>query len=338
MKAAVITEDRSIGIIEIPDPTPGPDEVRIRVSRAGICGSDLHALNNPRYPSGVVMGHEVSGVIEHLGPDVPGWGIGQRVALYHGTPCGHCSTCRAGHSHICRNHLDTALGLGTVQGGMAEMIVVHHSLLHALPDDVSDEAGSVAEPLAIAIHGVVKGQVDPDAGVVVLGAGPIGAMVACALRARGAEKIVVVDPNPLRRDALRTMGFAAVDLDDVGSSVRQQLSGRPRVVFECSGHPTAAGLAVSLADSAGRIVLQGVPLEPVALSQFAVVQKELTIVGAASCTPDELDEALEHIRAGRIPVDHLVSAVAPLSDAGRYFADLSHGDGRHLKVQLDPSA
>ncbi|EME18541.1 zinc-dependent alcohol dehydrogenase [Rhodococcus triatomae] len=338
MRAAVIAEDRSIDIIEIPDPTPGAGEVRIRVSRSGICGSDLHALHNPRYPSGAVMGHEVSGVIDELGSDVTNWQVGQRVALYHGTPCGHCSTCRAGHSHICRNHLDTALGLGTVQGGMAELIVVNHTLLHALPDDVSDEAGSVAEPLAIAIHGVVKGQVDPDVGVVVLGAGPIGAMVACALRARGSERVVVVDPNPLRRAAMSTMGFAAVDLEDVGSSVRGHLGGRPSVVFECSGHPTAAGLAVSLADSAGRVVLQGVPLEPVALSQFAVVQKELDIIGAASCTPSELDEALQHIQAGRIPVEQLVSVVAPLSEAGRYFADLTHGDGRHLKVQLDPTA
>lgn len=338
MRAAAITEDRSIGIVEIPDPAPSANEVRVRVSRAGICGSDVHALDNPRYRSGTVMGHEVSGVIDKLGTDVTTWRVGQRVALYHGMPCGECSTCRSGYSHICRNHLATALGLGTVQGGMAEMIVVHHSLLHALPDDVSDEAGSVAEPLAIAIHGAVKGQVDSKAGVAVLGAGPIGAMVACALRARGAERVVMIDPNPLRRAAMAAMGFAAVDLEDVGSAVRRSLGGRPSVVFECSGHPTAAGLAVSLADSVGRVVLQGVPLDPVALSQFAIVQKELTIVGAASCTPGDLDEALLHIRAGRVPVDQLVSSVAPLSDAGRYFADLAHGDGRHLKVQLDPSA
>lgn len=337
MKAAAITEDRSLRIVDIPKLSPGTGEVRIRVSRVGICGSDLHALSNPRYPVGAVMGHEAAGIVDSTGPGVAGWSVGQRVALYHGTPCGECSTCRAGYTHICRDHLGAALGLGTAQGAMAEYLVVDQSLLHALPPGVSDEAGALAEPLAIAIHGVAMGQVRDDARVAVLGAGPIGAMVACALRARGCEQIVVVDPNPLRREVMGEIGIEAVGLHEVGTAVRRSLSGRPSVVFECSGHPTAAGLAVSLADWAGRVVLQGVPLDPVLVSQFAVVQKELSVVGAASCRPQELDEALAHIEAGRIPVEQLVSAVAPLSDVSRWFTDLIEGDGRYLKVQLDPS-
>lgn len=337
MRAAVISAERTLEIVDLERREPQPDEVVVTVVRAGICGSDLHALKNPRYEAGVVMGHEIAGDVLEVGAQVTGWEPGQRVALYHGTPCGTCSTCRAGHPHICRNHLATALGLGAVQGGMAEQVVVHHSLLHPLADALSYEAGALAEPLSIAIHGVEKAHVNESSTVAVLGAGPIGAMAACALRARGTERVVVIDPNPLRRAAAERMGFEVLGLDDVSAAVRDVLGGPADAVLECSGHPSAAGQAISLAKATGRVVLQGVPLDPVKVSQFAIVQKEVEIVGAASCLPVELDEALAHLAAGRIPLNELVTQVAPLGDAAPCFDALIHGDGAQLKIQLDPT-
>ncbi|MFF1919753.1 zinc-binding dehydrogenase [Streptomyces sp. NPDC058221] len=337
MKAIAVTEARGIAVIDVDEPEPRADEVVVRVARAGICGSDLHALKNSRYRAGAILGHEISGDIVAHGDAVTGWEPGQRVALYHGTPCGLCSTCRAGHPHICRNHFDTALGLGTIRGGMAERLVVHHSLLHPLADTLSYEAGALAEPLSIAIHGVAKANVNDSSKVAVLGAGPIGAMAACALRARGTERVVVIDPNPLRREAAARMGFDVLGPEDAGAGVRDILGGPADAVLECSGHPSAAGQAVSLAKATGRVVLQGVPLELVPVSQFAIVQKEVEIVGAASCAPAELDEALEHLAAGRIPLGQLVTEVAPLGEAARCFGSLINGDGRHLKIQLDPT-
>lgn len=337
MKAVAVTEARGIAVVDVDEREPRAGEVVVRVARAGICGSDVHALKNPRYQAGAVLGHEVSGDVLALGEAVRGWEPGQRVALYHGTPCGTCSMCLAGHPHICRNHFDTALGLGTVRGGMAERLVVHHSLLHPLPDTLSYEAGALAEPLSIAFHGVAKAKVNESSTVAVLGAGPIGAMAACALRARGTERVVVVDPNPLRREAAARMGFEVLGLDGLSAAVRDILGGPADVVLECSGHPSAAGQAISLVKATGRVVLQGVPLEPVAVSQFAIVQKEVEIVGAASCAPAELDEALEHLAAGRIPIDQLVTEVAPLGEAARCFDSLINGDGRHLKILLDPT-
>jgi 2-desacetyl-2-hydroxyethyl bacteriochlorophyllide A dehydrogenase len=341
MKAVMISEDRKMVVTDIPEAALRPDNVRVRVQRCGICGTDLHAranAANPRWKAGCILGHEIVGEVVEAGEQVRAWHPGDRVALHHGTPCGVCAMCTSGRSHLCIDHLDAALGHGVAQGGYAENLVVPADLLHRIPDALSYDQAAIAEPLAIAVHGVRKSSLRPDDPVCVLGAGPIGAMTACALRANGSTNVVLVDPNPGRRARLSALGFSAVGLENVLEAVMAALGGRrPVAVFECAGHVDAAGLAVNLVDYSGRIVLQGVPMKPVSISQYAVVQKEVEIVGAASCTRADMDEALEHLASGRVPAHLLVTSVVSLAQADGAFDALVDPKGSELKVLIAPS-
>lgn len=337
MRAVVISAERHLVATDIPDPQMVDGAVMVRVIRCGICGSDLHARSNERYPAGCVLGHEIVGEIVETAPGVEDWEAGQRVALYHAVACGECTMCKAGNTHMCLDALGTSLGLGAVQGGYAEFIVVPTAVLHTIPDRLSYDHAALAEPLSIAMHGVNKAHVEPDDRVCILGAGPIGAMAACALRVQGVSRIVVVDPNERRRAKMIEMGFSVVDLDGVHEAVTAALGDKPDVVLECSGHVTATGLAVELAAYQGRVVLQGVPREPISLSQFAVVQKEVDIVGAASCTPVEFAAALGDLATGRIPADDLITGVIPFDRAEATFDALLTGGNAHIKVLLDPT-
>ncbi len=339
MKAMVISEGRRMVCVEVPDPVTEADSVKVRVTRCGICGTDLSARSSslPRWHAGCILGHEIVGEVEAVGEAVEGWSPGDRVALSMGAPCGQCETCKAGKGFLCLHHLDRALGHGVVQGGYATHIVVPPALLHHIPDTLSFDQAAIAEPLAIAIHGVNRANVRPGDPVAILGAGPIGALSAAALRARGVDDIVLVDPNAARRALMGPAGFVAADLAGCEDSVPAALGGRnPAFIFECTSHVSAPGKAVELAAYGARIVLQGVPKTPVQISQYLTVQKELEIVGSASCNHHDMEEAIGHLAAGRVRAENFVTAVVPLEQADEMFDALIDPAGSHLKVLLAP--
>lgn len=340
MKVARISPERMIEVAEIAEPTATPGTVKVRVERCGICGTDLVARTspNPRWAVGSVLGHEIVGTVVEVGEGARDWVAGDRVALYHGSPCGQCEMCLSGRDYLCLDHLDSALGHGVAQGGYAEHIVVSPTLLHRIPDDLSFDQAGITEPLAIAFHGVNKSSAKPGDAVCILGAGPIGAMTAAALKARDITDVVFVDPNPARRALLEKLGYRAVDLAAVQQAGVTALGERrPTTIFECTGHVDAAGLAVELIAYNGRIVLQGVPKAPVLLSQYSVVQKEVEIVGSASCTQVEMEEAIGHLAAGRVRAEDIVTAVVPLEQVDAMFDALLDPAGKQLKVLIAPN-
>jgi (R,R)-butanediol dehydrogenase/meso-butanediol dehydrogenase/diacetyl reductase len=339
MRAAVMTEQRTLAPMDVPDPAPGAGEVLLEVTRCGICGSDLHMRDMPeRFGTGCIIGHEIGGVVSQIGPGVGGWQRGDRVAAYHSVSCGSCANCLAGDEYMCTRAALLSLGLGAVPGGYAESIVVPVKTLFRVPDSVSDEEAALAEPLAIGMHGVVKAGVDPSVPTVVLGAGPIGAMSALALRFAGHEKIVLVEPNEYRRALMERLGFRAVGLDDVAAAVDAALGARPGAVLECSGNGRAAQLAIDLVGYRGRVVLQGRPSRPVEISQATVLIKEVELVGAVSCTEPEFAEAIGHLAAGRVPTKDLVTATVGLAGVNDMFDELLSPGNAHLKVLVDPRA
>lgn len=340
MKVARISPDRTIEVAEIAEPATTPATVKVRVERCGICGTDLVARTspNPRWAVGSVLGHEIVGTVVEVGEGAGGWAAGDRVALYHGSPCGQCEMCLSGRDYLCLDHLDSALGHGVAQGGYAEHIVVSPALLHRIPDGLSFDQAGITEPLAIAFHGVNKSSAKPGDAVCILGAGPIGAMTAAALKARYITDVVFIDPNPARRALMEKSGYRAVDLAAVQQDGVAALGERrPTAIFECTGHVDAAGLAVDLIAYNGRIVLQGVPKAPVLLSQYSVVQKEVEIVGSASCTQEEMEEAIGHLAAGRVRAEDIVTAVVPLEQADAMFDALLDPAGEQLKVLIAPN-
>ena len=328
MRAVVVQPDRSLVVDEVPDPEPGPGQVRVRVDSCGICGSDLHMRpSEGLLPAGAIMGHEFSGTLDSVGDGVEGWVPGDRVCVFPGKPLDR---------HDIAAQLEAGIGLGPLPGAYAEAVVCRAESLWRLPDGMELEHGALVEPLAVALHGLdVSGLAEGDP-VAVLGAGPIGAMVLAALRARGFQRVVAVEPNEARRELAASLGATAVGLDGVHAAVLDALGTAPARVFECAGHPSAPPLAIELVASEGVVCLLGVLEEPVEISQMNLILKEAQIRASFGYRPGNFDDAIELIAAGAVPVDRLVTAREPLERAEEMFAELLAPGTGQVKVLLKP--
>ena len=156
MRAVMVAEDRRLVVVECPAPQPGPGQALVEVSYCGICGSDLHFREVPElFPAGTVPGHEFSGRIVVVGDGVDAWSAGDRVCVLPFAQCGECSSCRAGNEQVCPHAVGNGVGLGTGRpGAYAGRVVVDDRMLFPLPDSVDDRAGTLVEPLAVAIRAV----------------------------------------------------------------------------------------------------------------------------------------------------------------------------------------
>jgi 2-desacetyl-2-hydroxyethyl bacteriochlorophyllide A dehydrogenase len=283
------------------------------------------------------MGHEFSGRIAALGEGVEGWAEGERVTVYPWVPCGECVMCLAGAEHVCVQAATTGIGLGAVDGAYAERIAVDASSLFRLPDEVSDDAGALVEPFAVGLHGVVIAEADPAEPAAVIGAGPIGIMTALALRARGFERVVVIERNERRAERVSDLGFPALGLDGVHMALMEACGGLPPpAIFECAGNPAALGLALELVRTQGTIVALGVLEEPVPISQLVLLIKEAQIRGSFAYTKGDFADAIALIAAGALPVEKLVTAVVDLERAEEMFGALLDPEAEELKVLLAP--
>jgi 2-desacetyl-2-hydroxyethyl bacteriochlorophyllide A dehydrogenase len=336
MRAVAISDDRSLRTVELPEPDLKPDEVRIAVSFCGICGSDLHMRDMPAIPAGIVLGHEFSGVIAETGSAVTGWAAGDRVTANPFDPCGQCETCARGFPELCPTSIRRGIGLGPYYGAYAETVVAPQASLFRLPDEVSDEHGALAEPLAVGLHGVNLAQADPSEPCVVLGAGPIGIMTALGLRAKGFEKTIVIEPTEVRREALSRIGFAVSDVTGQDENVRDSLGGPPRVVFDCTGHPTGIATAITMVAPAGRVVVVGVPSHPSTVHVAEIATKEVQIRGSLAYTSADWAQAIDSLAGGKIPAAELITTVVPLEEAEQWFGELTSGTTRQIKVLLKP--
>jgi (R,R)-butanediol dehydrogenase / meso-butanediol dehydrogenase / diacetyl reductase len=336
MRAVAIADDRSLQLVEVSEPGLQPDEVRIAVSYCGICGSDLHMREMPAIPAGIVLGHEFTGVITETGPAVTGWKAGDRVTANPFDPCGTCDNCTTGYPELCPTNTQRGVGLVSYYGAYAETVVVPQGSLFRLPDGLSDKDGALAEPLAVGLHGVNLSGAAPGDPAVVLGGGPIGVMTALGLRAKGFEKVIVIEPTEVRRESLRSMGFAVSDVESQAGNVRAYLGGPPRVVFDATGHPVGIGTAVSMVAPAGTVVIVGIPSHPSTVHVTEIATKEVTIKGSLAYTEADWKQAIESLASGRIPAAGLITTVAPLEDADKWFGDLTSGTTRQIKVLLQP--
>ena len=325
----MITEDRRLEERELDVPEPGAGQVRVRVEACGICGSDLHMLPSPTIAAGAVMGHEFAGVVDAVGEGVEGHAAGDRVCVYPFAPIDH---------HDLQAAMETGIGMSDHPGAYAEAVVVDEAMLWRLPESVGFDEGALVEPLAVALHGLNIAEVTAGQRCAVIGAGPIGTMTAVALRARGVDRLVVIEKNERRLERARKLGFDAVGLDTVHEAALAALGGAPPdVVFECAGNPAAPNLAIELVAPSGRVILLGVLEEPVPISQLLLMLKEAQIRSSFAYRPADFDEAIALIEAGKVPADELITSRAPLAKAQECFDELLSPETEHLKVLLKPS-
>lgn len=335
MLAVEVAEDRRLVAIECPAPEPDPGQALVEVSYCGICGSDLHFREVPElFPAGTVPGHEFSGRIVGVGDGVDRWSPGDRVCVLPFGQCGECATCRAGNEQVCPHAVTSGVGLGTGRpGGYADLVVVDERMLFSLPESVDDRAGTLVEPLAVAIRAVDLAAGDPDDPVLVLGAGPIGLLTALVLRHRGMRRAAVCSRNPARAQRAAALGLDTISIEEVA---RIEPVDAPACVFECAGTPAAAQLGVQTLRPLGRLLLVGLSLTPLDLAAPPIVIKELEIRGVIAYRRAQFQAAIDMLAAGAIPVDELITDVVPLAEAEAAFQALTARGSEKVKILLAP--
>ncbi|MCL6518178.1 zinc-dependent alcohol dehydrogenase family protein [Alicyclobacillus sp.] len=311
MRAAVLLGKEKMVVQELPKPVSGPGEVRVQVKACGICGTDVHIYHGQPGSAEVqpprVLGHEVAGVIDRVGPGVDGLAPGDRVTVDPNVYCGHCRFCCSGRKHLCESL--QAVGV-TRDGGMAEFCTVPAANCYRLPDGLSFLEGALMEPLGCCLHGIERIRVLPGLSAVVIGGGYIGLIMVQLLDALGAAPIVVSEPDPAKRALAKRFGAdEAVDPAAIPvEAYTSQRFGGADVVVECVGRPETMRAALRCAGRGGQVLLFGVadPATVVDLSPYEVFAKELTIRGSF-INPDTHARAIALVEAGKVRVAPLVT-------------------------------
>lgn len=307
MLAAVYRGDGVIAVEDIPRPEVGPGQVLLEVSHCGICGSDLHMVIEGWGQPGSVGGHEYSGTVVEVGPEVHGWAPGDRAVGGPDRGCGGCPPCREGRPNLCAGRGRS--GVDPFQGAFASYKLVDSSALYRVPDGMDLRTAALTEPLAVAMHGIRRTVVTPGDRVLVTGAGPIGILTVAALRSIGVSDITVSEPGERRKALAARLGAAAVvDPDElVTPGMPMDVVDDPyQVAFECSGRPEAMESALGQLGRAATLVLLGTGMRRPRFDANRIILNELAITGAVEYTPDDYAAALELLASGRLPTELLI--------------------------------
>jgi 2-desacetyl-2-hydroxyethyl bacteriochlorophyllide A dehydrogenase len=297
MKAAIFNSvGQPLQVMEFKIPEPADDEVLLKVSACGICGSDLHMTTDPEtfgIASGFVLGHEFAGEVMQCGREVKNLKIGDRVAVAPMRGCGHCDNCRRGDPAWCSQ-------MRLIGGGYAEFATVAARQCRLVPDDLSTVEAALAEPVAVGLHVVTRSGLKPGDAVLVLGAGPIGLLVAFWARRMGARHVIVADINrhqEQRAAAIGATGFS-ISGPDLDADFKKQTGAAPAIVFECVGKRGLIDFACQRAGLHGTVVGVGLCVGGDNWDPFAALSKELNIIFAAFFSMAEFECAIEVLRSG----------------------------------------
>lgn len=310
MPAAVYQSPGVITVEDRPVPDPGPGQVLVRVHHCGICGSDIHQLRDGwGLKPGVVAGHEWTGTIAAVGDGVDTWRPGERVVGGSSPKCGSCRRCREGKPSQCENRSSPITNNG--DGAFAEFILVRSAGVLRLPENLSPRHAALAEPLAVALHGITRSGIAPGDTAMVFGAGPIGALTIAALRAQGVADITVVEPHGGRRKLALSVGATDVidpiDLETFPSWEPEKLSSRAvHVVLECSGHKAAIEAGFHQLLRGGILVMVGAGIEHPTFDPNRMILNELTVTGSFVYDLGGFERALELLASDSFPHDLLI--------------------------------
>lgn len=285
MRALVkASAEPGIWMQDIDTPEPGPNDVLVRVHRTSICGTDLHIIAWDEWaattvPAPMTIGHEYMGVVERLGSEVTGLTVGQRVSGEGHIVCGRCRNCQAGRRHLCIN----TVGIGVNRNGaFAEYVVVPGSNIQPLPGDISDDIGSILDPLGNAVHTALHFDLVGE-DVLITGAGPIGMMSVAIARHVGARYIVVTDVNDYRLTLSEVLGADReinVGRDSIEQTMREiGIKEGFDVGLEMSGSPDALHDMITHMNNGGDIALLGIPPKQAPIDWNDIVFKGLTLQG-----------------------------------------------------------
>lgn len=343
MRALVLEAPQTLTLRDLPEPALGPADVLIDVRACGICGSDVHGYDGStgrRIPP-VVMGHEAAGTVAAVGPEVTRFRPGDRVTFDSTVSCGRCAFCAEGAVNLCTRREVVGVSCADFRrnGAFAQRIAVPERIVYALPDSFPFEQAALIEAVSIAVHAARVSQIVPGSSALVVGAGMIGLLTLQALRVFGCTQVFATDLDPTRLQLARDLGadqtFLATD-PELLSKLHALTDGLgPHLACEVVGSETPLHTAIHAVRRGGTVTLIGNLAPTVQIPLQIVVTRQLRLQGSCA-SAGEYAECIDLMASGRVRVEPLISAVAPLSEGATWFSRLYNREPGLLKVVLQP--
>ncbi|HDP79361.1 MAG TPA: alcohol dehydrogenase [Spirochaetes bacterium] len=338
MKQAVMTSPGAITFREIPKPAPGPGDVLIKIMRIGVCGSDIHVYHGKHpytsYP--VVQGHEVSGEVAAIGEGVCTIRPGDRVTIMPQVVCGECYSCRHGAYHICDNL--KVMGFQTI-GAASEYFAVNADKIITLPAGMSFDHGAIIEPLAVAVHALSRAGDIHGRKVLVIGAGPIGNLIAQTARAMGAKCVMITDISAYRLSIAKACGIDGrvnVIREDLDKRVMEFFGpDRMDVTLECVGAENTMSQSVTSARKGSDIIVVGVFGDKPRVDMGLVQDRELRLIGTLMYQKADYLAAVDLILKDSVSLSPLITRHFPFNEYDDAYRFIETQKDRSLKVMID---
>ena len=336
MRQAVMTEPGKISFRDVPVPRVADNEVLVKVMEIGVCGSDVHVYHgqHPYTPYPVVQGHEVSCEVESFGKDVRGFSKGDKVTIEPQVSCGTCYSCRHGLYNICDKL--KVLGFQTT-GTASDYFAVPAAKLVRLPSAMSHREGAMIEPLSVAVRAVKQAGDVKGKKILVLGAGPIGNLVAQTAKGLGAAKVMIADLNDFR---LKKAGECGVDYlvnpgrQDLAAEVLDKFGADERAdaIFECAGSNATMDAAINIARKGTPLVVVAVFGKKVSLDLAKVNENELRLIGTARYVMEDFETAKDLVASGAVRLAPLVSDVVDFMEYDKAYKLIQNNPENTMKV------
>ena len=334
----VMTAPGEIRFQNIPDPVAKENEVIVKIKRIGICGSDIHVYHGKhpftKYP--VTQGHEVSGEIIETGCNVRDLQPGQKVTIQPQVFCGKCYPCNHGKYNLCENL--KVMGFQTT-GVASELFAVDASKVTPLPEEMSYDEGAMIEPLAVAVHAVNRAGDITGSDIAVIGAGPIGNLVAQVARAKGAGKVMVTDVSDIRLRIARECGidFAENTMKrNFGDVVLEHFGpDKADVIYDCAGNDTTMGQAIQYARKGSTIILVAVYAGMANVDLAVLNDHELDLNTTMMYRNEDYIEAIKLAEEKKIRLRPLMTKHFPFQEYLQAYKYIDENQEKTMKVLID---
>ena len=338
MLKQLMTAPGQIAFQDVETPTAGPDQVQIKIMKIGVCGSDIHVYhgNHPftQYP--VTQGHEASGRIVALGEGVTGLRVGQKVTVEPQVFCGECYPCRHGKYNLCEKL--KVMGFQTT-GMASEYFVADASKVTPLPDDMTFNEGAMIEPLAVTVHAVKRAGDIHGSKVAVLGAGPIGILLAQTAKAMGAIQTLITDVSDFRLDLARKCGVdAAVNTKTMNfGEAMVKLFGPDKadVIYDCAGNDITMNQAISEARKGSTIILVAVFAGMANMNLAVLNDHELDLNTSMMYRHEDYEDAIRLVGENKIQLHPLMSKHFAFKDYLEAYNYIDQNRETSMKILID---
>lgn len=334
MKALIYEGPEKAVVRDVQEPGSAPGKVKVDVTYCGVCGSDMgiYLGTHPRAKAPLILGHEFIGVVAEDGKKFK---RGDRVVPFPLLSCGVCRACRTGNAHVC-NSLGL-LGID-VDGGLCERTYVDEEILFKVPEDLSDKAGAVIEPLAVIVRAIHQAGFQALDSAVVMGAGPIGMLTGIVLKHIGASQIFISDVVDERLKMAEKLGMIPVDArtQSLEQIVKEATDGEGcDVLFECSGAAPVAMEMTNVTRVSGTICMTAIHKVPHEVNLRDLNFKEQKLIGSRVYTREEFGQAVVLAKQLEAELEAVVSHVVPLNEGAKVFEMITDPTYGTVKVIVD---